>query len=159
MRTSDPDIYAAGDAAETVDILSGEAAVPAIWPIAVDQGAIAAAAMAGRPATFDGGLAMNSVEVAGIALASIGDITASDGDALELYRTPDAYRRLVFRDGLLRGALCVGDIGPIGILGAFVRQKRALPACDPLARRFNFGDILCSKQRTWSLHTGDTHAY
>lgn len=47
MQTSDPDIYAAGDAAEVIDVISGKSTVPAIWPAAVEQGAIAAINMSG----------------------------------------------------------------------------------------------------------------
>ncbi len=160
MQSSAPDVFAAGDAAESVDILSADPVVPAIWPVAVEQGKAAAASMAGLTApAFAGSVAMNSVEVGGVTLASIGDIAGAEGDTVRIAREKGAYRRLVFRDGIVRGVLCIGDISPVGILGAFVEQRRALPACNPLARRFSFGDILCPEEHIRILNTGDAHAH
>ena len=74
QQTSQPNIYAAGDVAETIDNVTGELTVPAIWPIAVEQGRIAASNMTGQKALYDGTVTMNAVEIDGIPLISIGDI-------------------------------------------------------------------------------------
>src|SRR3990170_2556271 len=52
QETSAPDVYAAGDCAEGFDFLSGERAVHAIWPTAIDQGRVAGANMAGDSRTY-----------------------------------------------------------------------------------------------------------
>jgi len=47
-RTNVENIYAAGDVAEGIDGLTGEYAVNATWPNAVEQGTIAGLNMAGK---------------------------------------------------------------------------------------------------------------
>ncbi len=104
MRTSVPDIFAAGDCAE----FGGK--VQAMAGAASGMGATAGAAMAGDtsapykpfvPATF--------FEVPGFSLFSVGAVT---GDAPEsiLYQNEQtgAYRKLLFKGGALSGALYVG---------------------------------------------------
>ncbi|MHB9033717.1 MAG: NAD(P)/FAD-dependent oxidoreductase, partial [Anaerolineae bacterium] len=66
MRTSEADIYAAGDVAEAFDLVVDMNRTVAIWPNAYRQGAIAGAHMAGVDRADTGGIAMNTVEVCGI---------------------------------------------------------------------------------------------
>src|SRR5215470_8746519 len=47
LQTNQPDIYAAGDVAESKDFLSDERSIYAIWPTAIEQGRAAGANMAG----------------------------------------------------------------------------------------------------------------
>lgn len=54
MRTSDPDIFAVGDAVETVDFVSGEPAVIPLAGPANRQGRVAAENALGRPTTYKG---------------------------------------------------------------------------------------------------------
>ena len=146
-RTSAPDVYAAGDAAEITDPATGESWVPAIWPVAVDQGHAAAAAMAGVDRPAPTALAMNSVELADLPLASIGDMTARPGDAVFTARRNDVYCRLVLHGDVPRGVLYVGNIGRVGVIGNLVMRQSPLPACDPTASHFSFGDLLFSGTR------------
>lgn len=141
-RTSAPDVYAAGDVAEIHDPATGEGWVPAIWPVAVDQGSAAAAAMAGGEMPAPAAKPMNSVELAGIPLASIGDMTARPGDKVFVSRRGDSYCRLVLTGDVPRGALYVGAIGRAGVIGNLVMRQRPLSACDPAASHFSFGDFL-----------------
>jgi len=119
QQTSVSDIYAAGDAAETIDSLTGTLSVPAIWPVAVEQGRTAAYNMAGQKKTYNGKIvAMNAVDVAGIPLVSLGDIEGQPGDDILIAHRHDAYRKIVMRDKVVRGVLCVGEIRQAGVLGA-----------------------------------------
>ncbi|MDO8611807.1 MAG: FAD-dependent oxidoreductase, partial [Dehalococcoidia bacterium] len=70
QETSAPDVFAAGDCAEGFDFLSGERAVHAIWPTAIDQGRVAGANMAGGSQTYPGSLSWNVTELFGLASAS-----------------------------------------------------------------------------------------
>ncbi len=141
-RTSDPDVYAAGDVAEIRGEEGAVNRVPAIWPVAVEQGRAAAAAMTGNAAPEVTSVAMNSVEFAGVPVASVGDITEREGDAVLVSEQNGAYQRLVLHGNVPRGVLCVGDISRIGVLGNCVARQTPLPACDPLAAHFSFGDLL-----------------
>src|SRR5581483_2089718 len=63
LRSSVPNVYAAGDVAEGPDRLSGAGVVHAIEPTAQEHGRVAGANMAGRDVRYRGSVAMNIVEV------------------------------------------------------------------------------------------------
>lgn len=72
LRTSDPDIHAAGDAVEVVDpILGGRIAVPLAGP-ANKQGRVAADNMAGRASRYQGSLGASIVKLGSLAAGSVG---------------------------------------------------------------------------------------
>jgi len=82
LKTSAPHVYAAGDVAEVRDFVSGEPAVHAIWPTAVDEGRVAGANMAGRVVEYPGSLGMNVVALFGVTLAEVGRFREATGDSV-----------------------------------------------------------------------------
>src|SRR4030067_2350037 len=78
MMTSVPDIYVAGDVAETYDLTTGRTSVNAIWPCAFEQGRVAGLKMAGKKAKYEGAVLMNSLHFYGLPVSSIA-ITRLDG--------------------------------------------------------------------------------
>ena len=144
LRTSAPAIWAAGDVAEVADLLSGEPIVPAAWPVAVSQGIAAARNMAGAGVTWEPTAAMNSVEVAGVPIVSVGTLEVAPGDQVLSCRHGEHYRRIVMRDGKVRGVICIGDIRSAGVLSGLV--TRGIPCGDPealLSPRLCMGDLIC----------------
>jgi NAD(P)H-nitrite reductase large subunit len=126
MRTSAPDVYAAGDVAEAYDLVVDMNRIVAIWPNAYRQGTIAGANMVGVPRTDRGGLAMNTLEVCGVPAMSIGNGNASGDDLeilAELEERQNRYKRLVLQDGRLIGAILVGNIDRAGIYTGLIRNK------------------------------------
>ena len=72
MRTSDPDIYAAGDVVEVIDpVFGGPTAIPLAGP-ANKQGRIAADAIAGRDSAYRGSFGTSVVKVGSLTAASVG---------------------------------------------------------------------------------------
>ena len=143
LRTSAPEIWAAGDVAEVIDLLSGEPVVPAAWPVAVSQGITAARNMAGAGMAWEPTVAMNSVEVAGVPLVSAGTLEAEPGDQVLSCRHGDHYRRIVMRDGKVRGVVCIGDIRSAGVLSGLV--TRGIHCGNPeilLSPRLCIGDLI-----------------
>lgn len=72
MRTSDPDIYAVGDAIEVHDVVVGQEVILPLAGPANRQGRVAADAIAGRPARFRGVQGTAIVEVLGVTVATTG---------------------------------------------------------------------------------------
>ena len=143
QRTSDPDVYAAGDAAEIVDPLTGDRTIPAIWPVAVEQGRIAASNMAGCGASYDGAIAMNAVEIAGMPMVSIGDIEGRAGDDVLAARKGNAYRKVVIRDGKIRGVLFLGDIRQAGVIGRLISCRVETADIEKLiSPHFSYADLI-----------------
>lgn len=130
MRTSIPHIYAAGDVAETRDLLTGESVVPGIWPVALEQGEVAGLNMAGANRESAGSLNLNILEVPGLVVASIG-LTAPDSGMESLVFRDDSrrlYRRLILKGGRLVGAVLVGRIADVGILRNLVQRRADVAA-------------------------------
>lgn len=127
LRSSVPDVYAAGDSAE-VPTLNDGAGVIALWPAAREQGLIAGHNMSGFPLAYRGGMARNSMSIYGLRLISIGDIHAvpADGTVTLTWRAAGSYRRLLMEKDILRGALLVGDVNGAGVLGALIASRRPL---------------------------------
>jgi NAD(P)H-nitrite reductase large subunit len=133
LRSSVPNVYAAGDIAEGRDLISGEAAVHAIEPTAQEHGRVVGANMAGRDVGYRGSLLMNIVEVCQLDVASFGaweDAHAETASAVREDRP--AYRKLLFRGDRLTGAIILGpssDIwstNDVGMLKGLVQTGRAL---------------------------------
>ena len=121
MATNLPSVYAAGDVAEPFDVVQKKGTVNALWPIAVEGGRIAGSNMAGGSSHFSGAFRMNSMEVLGTRVVSVGDW---EGDLARVYQEGDrAYRKLVFSEGRLRGFILIGDIQCAGVLTSFVKNQ------------------------------------
>jgi NAD(P)H-nitrite reductase large subunit len=124
-------IYAAGDVAETTDLLSGQRVVIAIWPEALNQGRIAGLNMAGVPTTYEGSMAMNVTSVLGLPIASLGLWQVTDPTEYRihssLHESKRTYRKLAFKDGRLVGAVLVGPHVNMeaGILHNFIRTRQS----------------------------------
>jgi NAD(P)H-nitrite reductase large subunit len=133
LRSSVANVYAAGDVAEGRDFVSGEPAVHAIEPTAMEHGRIVGANMAGQPLAYRGSLLMNIVDVAHLEIASFG---AWDGAGAEVSQAvkPErpAYRKLLWRGDRLIGAIILGvatDIwttNDVGMLKGLVQSGSGL---------------------------------
>ncbi len=145
LRSSIPDVYAAGDVAEGRDLVTGTPTVHAIEPTAMEHGRIAGANMAGRDLAYRGSLLMNIVEVCHLDIASFG---AWDDPAAEVMAAarPEqfAYRKLLWRDGRLVGAIILGraddlwTTNDIGMLKGLVQAGSGLGAWKEHLRRNPF---------------------
>ncbi len=126
QRTSLDGIYAAGDVAETADLLTGERWVNAIWPEALNQGRVAGLNMAGVPTAYEGSLAMNVTAVLHNPIASIGLWNPQNGD-YQVHAIRDdqtrTYRKLVFEGDQLVGAMLLGRYDDAGILHNMIRTR------------------------------------
>ncbi|HUV39908.1 MAG TPA: FAD-dependent oxidoreductase, partial [Planctomycetota bacterium] len=126
QETSVAGIYAAGDVAQALDLLTGRSRPIPILPNACRQGYVAGACMAGRDVTYPGSVAMNAVDILGLPTISVG-ITTPEGDDCEVLTSGDeeagTYRKLVLRDNRIIGAIYVGEIDRAGITTGLIRGK------------------------------------
>jgi NAD(P)H-nitrite reductase large subunit len=133
LRSSVPNVYAAGDVAEGRDCVTGERAIHAIEPTAMEHGRIVGANMAGQALAYRGSLLMNIVDVADLEIASFGawdSATAEVSSAVKLDRP--AYRKLLWQGDRLIGAIILGvstDIwttNDVGMLKGLVQTGAGL---------------------------------
>ncbi len=129
MRTSDPSIFAVGDAVEVKDFVTGEASLVALAGPANRQGRIAADAIAGRGSRFRGtqGTAIIGMFGAAAAWTGVNERTLKrrgDDDYEKIYLYPNSHAgyypgarpiamKVIFRksDGRLLGAQGLGEDG------------------------------------------------
>jgi NAD(P)H-nitrite reductase large subunit len=117
MRTSDPYIFAAGDAAE------GEAGASGLWPVGAAQGEVAAANALGEARTFAPHDPPVRLKCDGIDVFSFGDIGAVPGAEVEASFEGGTARRVVTLGGRIVGACSVGQPGSSKALAAKVQGK------------------------------------
>ena len=129
MRTSDPDIYAVGDAVEVRDVVTGTDTLLALAGPANRQGRIAADAIMGRPSHFRGvqgtaiiGLFGTTVAWTGASEKSLRRLGRDDFEKIYLYPNHHARyypgaktiaMKLIFAkaDGRILGAQAYGEAG------------------------------------------------
>ena len=126
MQTSNIDIFTAGDTAESSDIVLEETSINAIWPTACEQGRIAGLNMTGDKVSYDGTIAMNSIEFFGLPVISIG-ITKPKKDIYEeIVKKDEAkniYKKIVTRSNIVVGAVFLNSVDSIGIIGSLIKNK------------------------------------
>ncbi len=144
MQTNAPGIYAAGDVAQATKRLSGEKRALPIFPVAFRQGVVAGSHMAGGARPYEGGLAMNSVDVFGLPTISVG-ITSPEGDEHEVLSARDdaepSYRKIVLRDNRIVGAIFIGRIDRAGIVTGLIREGVDIAGFKDLLLTDEFGLI------------------
>lgn len=123
-RTSVENIYAAGDVAEAPDSLSGISQTNATWFNAAEQGRVAGLNMAGVMARYVGNVRMNISFPLGIPVASVGLVDRTSEKQEEVISQLDGrYRKLIFDDRRLVGAVLVGEVEEIGPLTCMLRSQ------------------------------------
>jgi nitrite reductase (NADH) large subunit len=108
MRTSDPDVFSLGECVQHRGRLYG--LVDPIWEMA----AVLADVVTGvnPAAAYRGSLLGTKLKVMGLELGSLGETKpAKPDDEVVVYREPKrgVYKKLILRDGVLAGAILLGD--------------------------------------------------
>ncbi|HNS50394.1 MAG TPA: FAD-dependent oxidoreductase [Anaerolineae bacterium] len=104
LRTSVPDVFAVGDAAEHRGITYG------LWGPAQFQGSIAGMNAAGGHVEFAGIPRSNTLKVLGLDMYSIGQVSPDDGTYRQVEgESEGVYYSFLFRDNRLAGAILLGD--------------------------------------------------
>lgn len=119
MRTKDPNVFAAGDAAEFQGVVQGR------WPVAKAQGTIAGYNAAGRDTIYRQIPPFNLVHTLDIQIYSVGDV---GNENVQTYTsgnwTSGFFRKLFFYQGRLVGAILIGDVAYSYIMKEAVTSGR-----------------------------------
>jgi len=143
FRTGDPDVFAAGDAAEVLDPATGKRGLDSLWSVAIEQGRAAGDNLSGvvrpyrRPAPF------NVTKIGGVTTTLIGAVGTGgrEGDLVTIARgDSNAWReqldsfavvadaganhlRLVLGDERILGAVVMGDQALSRPLQRLIRER------------------------------------
>ena len=102
MHTSAPDVFAAGDVAQALDLVSGAGVVRGLWINAVRQGRCAGGAIADELAgrtprqAYVGSIPQNTIHVRDILFASAGSLDEGQGRRLQVLDGPGETCLLVY---------------------------------------------------------------
>ena len=114
MRTSNPDIFAAGD----VTALSG------IWPNAMLQGQVAAYNMCGIDKVYDDTYCMkNTINFFGLVTLSLGKYQAEEGEEIFIRESQNGYQRIVLSGGKVRSVILQGNIDYSGFWQFLIKNQ------------------------------------
>lgn len=125
MKTSLPDVYAAGDCAQGLEIISGSRMVLATIPIASEQGYIAGLNMAGRNARYRGGIPLNAMQLGSIQVISYGYVKESaTQEVMSIFDEKNrVYKKIVLEDGRITGVLLMRCIDRAGIYRYLIENR------------------------------------
>lgn len=146
-ETNIKDVYAAGDVAEPINLISGRTAVNAIWPAASKMGKVAGSNMAGKAAQFEGGLTMNSMNLFGSTAISFGVVKEGKEDEKivgDLNPAEGIYQKVVVRNGRIVGAVLIGENRNAGVLLELLKRGVDVsPIKDSLLKKtFGYAKVL-----------------
>jgi NAD(P)H-nitrite reductase large subunit len=132
-ETTAPDIYAAGDCTQTLDVSSGRNKIMALLPNAYMQGETAGINMAtaggagdNEGARFDKAIPMNAIGFLGLHIITAGNY---NGDVYAESKDGN-YKRLFYSDNKLNGYILVGNVEKAGIYTNLIRERTPLDTID-----------------------------
>lgn len=120
LQTSDPSIYAVGDAAQHKGRVYG------IIPASFDQARTAAHNIIGGKKKYSGTIPSNTLKVMGVHLTSIGSVNPEEEDFEELrkeIKEEGVYKKLVLKDGIITGAIWMGTKEGVSDISRLISQK------------------------------------
>jgi len=125
-ETSAPDIYAAGDCTQTLDVSSGQPKIMALLPNAYMQGECAGITMAGGTTTFDKAIPMNAIGFFGLHVITAGNYT---GNVFAEDKEGN-YKRLFYSENKLNGYILISNVEKAGIYTSLIRERTPLDTID-----------------------------
>jgi len=125
-ETTAPNIYAAGDCTQTLDVSSGQQKIMALLPNAYMQGECAGINMAGGEKTFDKAIPMNAIGFFGLHVITAGNYS---GEAYVKSGNGN-YKKLFYSDNRLNGYILIGDVEKAGIYTSLIRERTPLDSID-----------------------------
>ena len=125
LQTNVPGIYAAGDCAEALDLVSGKTIVSAIQPNAAEQARVAALNMLGQKTELKGVTQINVLDTLGLISTSFGNWEGVSGGQSAVLTDKAAGRHLSlqFKDDVMVGCNSVGWTEHVGVMRGLVEGQ------------------------------------
>jgi nitrite reductase (NADH) large subunit len=127
LQTNLEGVYAAGDVAQAYDVVHGDHRVVTSWLNTQRQGEAAAVNMSGGDAALGGVVPYNVIVIYGLPVACIGINLPPENEGFKSltgdYPKSNEYRKLVLRDGVLVGAILIGNIGEAKALETLIKSR------------------------------------
>ena len=119
QKTTLDDVYAAGDCTVSYDASSDTEKILALLPNAYMQGEVAGRNMAGREFHYVNAIPMNAIGFFGLHIITAGSYEGEE----YVDETENTYKKLVFREGQLKGYILMGDVKRAGIYTSMIKER------------------------------------
>jgi len=120
LRTNEKSVYACGDVAKTIDLVTGESRSHGLYPVAVSHGKTVAMNILGYNLDYEKQVSMNSLKELSFKIIVVG---ALKGDEIK-YKKDGILRKVYLQDGKLNGFVLVRDISGAGYLLSLLRKRK-----------------------------------
>ncbi len=125
--TNVPDVFAAGDVAQSADAVRNTGWMNTLWPHAVEEGRVAALNALGEKAVLRPRTSMNSLQLGELSVVSCGlsgarEKTEAGEEIVHTDKKTGAYKRFTIRDGKIVGYVLFGSAEHAGVLTSLVTR-------------------------------------
>ena len=147
MKSSIPNIFAAGDVAQTFDLVYKNSVVNALWPNAIEQGRISGLNMIGENLKYDGSMTMNSIGFFDLPAISMGITRPKNPELEELVlfdQKRNIYKKFVLDKNHLVGMIAIGDISNCGVFLRLIKERTDITLIknELVSQTFNYAKVL-----------------
>ena len=142
LQTKYPYIYACGDVAETVELVSGERKIHGLFPVAVNHAQTVAYNILGKKREYEQQVNMNSLKKLSFKIIVVGKL---EGEEIK-YKTKDVLRKIYLTDDKITGFVLLGDISNAGVyLSLFTKRVNVAKFEDKLLSKYFYPGILMTQ--------------
>jgi nitrite reductase (NADH) large subunit len=142
--TNIPDVYAAGDVAQSHDAVRKSGWMNTLWPHAVEEARVAALNILGEEARARDKTSMNSFVIGDFPIVSCGLTGAREVvEGSEWITSTDphtgVYKRFTIKDGFLVGFVLMGNVEHAGVLTSIVTNRIPVDSAKDLLKQGKIG--------------------
>ena len=139
LETNVPNIYAAGDIAESINITTGNRESILLWNNALTQGAVAGYNMIGRKTKYEGSAIQTLIKVFGTPIISDG---VYEGEELKFFKN-DICKKMYLNNSRINGYMLINTMQNAGVFHSLMISKRDVSKYKKLLlkEKFNIGMI------------------
>jgi len=142
LQTKYPYIYACGDVAETVELVSGERKIHGLFPVAVNHAQTVAYNILGMKREYEKQVNMNSLKKLSFKLIVVGKL---EGEEIK-YKTENVLRKIYIKDDKITGFVLLEDISNAGVyLSLFTKRVNVSKFKDRLLSKYFYPGILMTQ--------------
>ncbi len=142
LQTKYPYIYACGDVAETVELVSGERKIHGLFPVAVNHAETVAYNILGMKREYEKQVNMNSLKKLSFKLIVVGKL---EGEEIK-YKTENVLRKIYIKDDKIMGFVLLEDISNAGVyLSLFTKRVNVSKFKDKLLSKYFYPGILMTQ--------------
>lgn len=136
-RTNDPHIFGAGD-------VTGR---NPIWPNAVKEAVVAANNMLGSEMVMDDFFSSkNTMNFMDLPTMSIGSVLPEEGDIVEVDEFQGIYKKIIHKEGRIKGALLQGDLSYSGVLTHLIKNRTDISKINKNIFEIDYSDFFRLKE-------------